>query len=126
MVTAWSWVRFGLVVASAAAFLDTAGAQQGPCERDVQTWCSTVPPGQGRIAQCLAAHQQELSPRCAGYLAELRQEAKQIGAACQPDAERLCWGVLPGQGAIASCLKSHQAEVSAECKIAIARARGGG
>lgn len=125
VVTTWHWIRCGLVVALAAAFFDTAGAQQGPCERDVQKFCSRVPPGEGRVAECLAAHQQELSPGCVGFLAEVKQEVKQVGAACQADAERLCWGIPPGKGAIASCLKSHELEVSPQCKIAVAKARGG-
>jgi hypothetical protein len=36
-------------------------------------------------------------------------------AYCRADAERLCPGVRPGGGALKSCLKAHENEVSIGC-----------
>ena len=35
---------------------------------------------------------------------------------CLADAQKLCPGIAPGGGRIAACLKSHEAELSPECK----------
>lgn len=39
--------------------------------------------------------------------------------ACKQDAQTLCQGIKPGGGRIASCLKDHKDQVSAECKEAV-------
>jgi hypothetical protein len=43
--------------------------------------------------------------------------------ACKPDADRLCPGTQPGGGRIVACLKQNNAQLSAACKEAIAKAR---
>ena len=42
--------------------------------------------------------------------------AQPMAHPCMTDAHKLCAGVQPGGGRIAACLKSHAADVSAECK----------
>jgi Cysteine rich repeat len=44
-------------------------------------------------------------------------------AACKADVEKFCSGVQPGGGRIVGCLKQNEAQVSASCKDAIAKAR---
>ena len=58
----------------------------------------------------------------AALSAGAQQEAIARGA-CQPDVERLCAGVQPGQGRIATCLMDKQAELSPECTQEIAQLR---
>jgi hypothetical protein len=43
---------------------------------------------------------------------------------CRPDVEKLCQGVQPGHGRIASCLRENESQVSAACKEAIAKRHG--
>jgi hypothetical protein len=40
---------------------------------------------------------------------------------CRQDAERLCAGIQPGNGALRACLKQHESEVSAPCKTHISQ-----
>jgi hypothetical protein len=43
------------------------------CRPDVERFCKDVPPGGGRIRQCLKAHRAELSDVCKSAIAEARQ-----------------------------------------------------
>ena len=43
--------------------------------------------------------------------------AQQGDKPCQADTEKFCKDVNPGEGRIIACLKEHQAELSADCKI---------
>ena len=43
--------------------------------------------------------------------------------ACKADVEKLCSGIQPGGGRVAGCLKQNEAQVSAACKDALAKAR---
>ena len=40
--------------------------------------------------------------------------------ACLRDIKTICAGVQPGGGRIRNCIKEHRAELSAECKSALA------
>ena len=44
--------------------------------------------------------------------------ADQFRVACQ--IQTLCPGLVPGRGAVMECLRAHKAELSPDCKIAIA------
>jgi hypothetical protein len=44
-------------------------------------------------------------------------------AACKADVEKFCSGIQPGGGRIVGCLKQNDAQVSANCKDAIGKAR---
>ena len=44
-------------------------------------------------------------------------------AACRADVDKLCAGVQPGGGRIIACLHQNEAQVSAACKDALAKAR---
>jgi hypothetical protein len=48
------------------------------CGQDIQTFCSNVQPGQGRIAACLKPHIRDLSPDCKGELVAAHARHKQM------------------------------------------------
>ena len=81
------------------------------CKPDAEKLCPGVQPGQGRVADCLKQHQDQLSGACREKIAEAQRRHP-----CMKDAERLCKGVQPGEGRIMQCLHEHEAELSAECK----------
>jgi len=53
----------------------------------------------------------------------VRAEDRDKPGACRADVEKLCKGVRPGGGRIASCLKQHESELSPGCREAIAEAK---
>jgi hypothetical protein len=98
-------------------------AAQGVCKNDVDKLCKDVQPGEGRILECLKTHQKEVSPACATKMKQVKAELKKVSDACEPDIEKFCWDTPMGKGGIAKCLKSHQADLSADCKTAVAHAK---
>ncbi len=97
----------------------------GPCAEDVAKFCKDVQPGGGRMAQCLKAHENELSGACKEHMTQMRQRGRELSEACQDDVMKLCNDVKPGGGRIVHCLKEHQDELSHECKEKLAAARRG-
>jgi hypothetical protein len=70
-----------------------------------------VQPGQGRIAQCLKQHKDQVSAACKQKMAEFREEAQ----ACQADVQRLCPNAKAGKER-QECMRQHKDEVSPECR----------
>lgn len=103
-----------------------AAAQDKACADDAKRLCSDVQPGRGNLQQCLKAHEADLSAACKDRIqaAQTRaQGAQGTIQACQSDAAKFCANVPPGRGAVASCLKQHESELSTECQAGLAQAR---
>jgi hypothetical protein len=75
-------------------------------------------------------------PVCALLFCSLHQAAAQ-GAApgsapvnveqiCTPDAMRLCSDVIPDRAKVTACMKAKHAQISKECRVAMAGGGGGG
>jgi hypothetical protein len=113
-----------LLIALGAAFLLTgswgARAQEGlftserDCATDVQSLCSGLKPGGGRILACLQSHVGELSVGCSTILSKAIWTAEQ----CAADIRQFCPQATAGN--VSDCMKPHLAEASASCKSALA------
>jgi hypothetical protein len=97
------------------------------CETDIQTYCSQVKPGNGRILHCMAAHEDKISGQCeyslyqaAALLEQLTVAIAYVASACKTEIQTLCANVEPGEGRILACLDNHQENVGADCTKAIA------
>lgn len=124
-------------IAVAAAFISSPTHAQPfidavlkNCSKETKTYCSKVKQGEGRLAFCLFAHEDKLSPACdssvfyaASELAKILTARAAAVVVCEPDARRLCAGVKPGEGNILSCLNKAQKAVSPKCNQAITDAR---
>jgi hypothetical protein len=89
------------------------------CRADKEKFCGDVEPGEGRIIQCMKAHESELSGGCRQMMAHQGKQGKNGGMgmeACKGDIESLCPGVKPGDGRLVECLKANFDKLSPQCK----------
>ncbi len=96
------------------------------CETDLQSYCSQVTPGNGRLLHCMAAHEDKISGQCeyafyqaATLLEQLSVAINYMAQECKTDIETHCSDVEVGDGKILACLAEHDAEVSESCKKAV-------
>ena len=109
---------FVVLVASCCALLaplsaSAQGAQQA-CAGDIATYCQGIPQGGGKIAQCLRANQQKLSPACRQGMGQMATMMKEVVSACEDDMHRYCAGAAPGTAK--ECLRANFRELSLPCK----------
>ena len=96
------------------------------CTADLEEHCKQVTPGEGRLALCLAAHEDHLGERCQYALYQGAVALEQAVAAisyvarsCSGDFQKLCPETRPGDGRLLECLDKHADEVSSACKKAV-------
>jgi hypothetical protein len=107
-----------IVAASCCIVLAPAPASaQGPqqaCAGDIAAYCPGIPQGGGKIAQCLRANEQKLSPGCRRGMAQMASMMKEVVGACEDDMHRYCAGAAPG--AAKECLRANFRNLSTGCK----------
>lgn len=98
------------------------------CKADVQTHCSTVKPGDGRLLACLYAHEDKLTKGCDELLSVqldqvdwFMEDMRASIAACVPDLKVMCADAPVGGGAKRACLMEKRKQASPECQGAIAK-----
>ena len=96
------------------------------CETEINTYCSQVTPGEGRLLACFYAHEDKISGRCQYALYEGAAQLEQFAAAvthvateCHDDLMNFCAQVELGEGRVGTCLLEHKAEVTDACRQAI-------
>jgi hypothetical protein len=96
------------------------------CEVEINTYCSQVTPGEGRLLACAYAHEDKLSGGCTWAIykgvAELEafvDAVVEVATACEDDLMTFCSQVELGEGRVATCLLEHKDEVSDGCSAAM-------
>lgn len=96
------------------------------CKVELESYCKSVTPGEGRVLACLYAHEDKLSGRCEYALYDAAAQLEHaIGALtylaneCKADMQQHCSNIQPGEGRLATCLKDNEQQVSARCRQAI-------
>ncbi len=96
------------------------------CKPEIETYCSQVAPGDGRLLACFYAHEDKLSGRCGWALYEAAAKLEHfstavthVANACWDDLVEHCADVEMGEGRVAECLLEHENEVSEGCQQAI-------
>lgn len=119
-----------LVLVAAAAQADHHGKAKAlldqvinACETELENFCSTVTPGQGRLVHCMIAHEDKISAQCqtaifeAADVIEKRVRAMaEIGLMCEDDLVEHCIDVEVGEGRVLQCLADKGDRVSASCR----------
>jgi multidrug efflux system outer membrane protein len=93
----------------------TAG-ETFPCMMEIEQFCKDVPSGEGRLLQCLAEHEKDLSPVCRSKFDKVKARLEQAKRICATDLEKFCAGVAPGQGRLLGCLKARLDQLSPACR----------
>ncbi len=109
----------GLVLLAAAP----AALAGNPCQGDVETFCSEVPPGGGEIVRCLNRHRDEITPECRDRMREDAKRILQVSADCLDDVDRYCSDVNPGEGRVAACLARNERRLEPACRKHVQEAR---
>jgi hypothetical protein len=117
---------FPLGITSATAGQSLVETVANGCKVEIETYCSQVTPGEGRILACLYAHEDKLSAKCEYALYDAAAQLERAVAAlsyvaneCDEDLEKYCASIAPGKGRLLDCLKKHDKQVSKRCKQAV-------
>ena len=102
------------------------------CESDIESYCSQVTPGNGRLVHCMAAHEDKISGQCeyafyqaASLLEQLSVAIAYVAQECEIEIETLCSAVEIGEGKLLMCLEENEEDVGESCKAAISDTVGG-
>jgi len=98
------------------------------CAVEIETYCSQVMAGEGRMLACFYAHEDKLSGQCefalysaAAQLDRAVSALNYVAGQCKDDIMKHCASVEMGEGRILDCLSANEETVSAECKAAVAQ-----
>lgn len=98
------------------------------CATEIETYCSQVSEGEGRMLACFYAHEDKLSGQCqyalysaAAQLDQAVSALNYVAGQCEDDIMKLCANVEMGEGRILECLGAQEESVSPACKTAIAQ-----
>ncbi len=96
------------------------------CSKELETYCSSVTPGVGRLVSCARAHEDKLSSECiyslnrAGYWLEtLARTLSSVVSQCAADAVKFCPDVEVGEQRVLNCLGENKANLNKYCSLAL-------
>ncbi len=122
---AWAQTRANLEARVAAGVEKV----QKACSADIQKYCGSVTPGEGRLLLCMQAHEDQVSAGCDLAIFEASRNLQRalhrielVADACWNDIEKHCANLDPGEGRIAQCLVDKKSSLSPVCGRLIGRA----
>ena len=101
---------------------------EAACSDDLQKYCSTVTPGEGRLILCMQAHEDKVSEKCdfavfqaSRNLSRALDRIDRAADICWGDIEKFCSHVPEGGGRILQCLASQKASLTSACRTELGR-----
>ena len=119
----WMILLFAVVFVALFAWEAAHSGEPDPCAGDVAKFCKDVTPGGGRIAKCLKANANDLSPACRAGIEERRNSHRDLRKACAGDARKFCKDATPGGGGVVRCLEANEQDLSPACREELSEAR---
>ena len=96
------------------------------CSSELQTYCSSVTPGEGRLVSCAKAHEDKLSSQCisainrASYWVNFTAHTlAYVVLQCKADALKFCPDVEIGEERVLNCLADNRDGLSKYCGLAL-------
>jgi hypothetical protein len=123
MIYKWPLVSSMIIACALVVQATLANADERPCRTDIEKFCPDVNPGGGRMVECLQKHREELSPECKVRGQQVRERIEEAHETCKEDVSKYCGEVRPGEGHILTCLRSHDKDISPDCRASIKPAR---
>jgi len=104
---------------AACAHAPPATVGKGTCAADADRLCAGVPPGDGRVLECLKTRPETLSEPCRLAVAAPQEVAEALAEDCRADAARACPGVPAGDGRLWDCMRSSWSALVPRCQTAL-------
>jgi hypothetical protein len=124
MIGATAATAFIVALATGVA---PARGDDAACRAEIAKLCPDMKPGDGKYGQCLVDHAKDFSAPCKKYsdaAAARKRDLKQLPS-CIADAEKLCPGIKVGVTNLTKCLRTHQSDLSSECRDELGKRTGG-
>ncbi len=97
------------------------------CAADINSFCSKVTPGEGRLALCMLAHEDQVSDGCFSTVFDVADNIdlalsniSRAADVCEEEIDKHCAAVEPGEGRIAQCLIDKEAQLASACRAEVA------
>jgi hypothetical protein len=97
------------------------------CAADIASFCAKVTPGEGRLALCMLAHEDQVSDGCFATIFDVADNLDlalsnlaRAADVCEKDIDKHCGSVEPGEGRIAQCLIDKEASLASACRAEVA------
>ncbi len=97
------------------------------CAADINNFCSKVTPGEGRLALCMLAHEDQVSDGCFSTVFDVADNIdlalsniSRAADVCGKEIDKHCAAVEPGEGRIAQCLIDKESQLASACRAEVA------
>ena len=122
----WSIVLFCSLLGAANAQDDPISEALQDCSKELESYCSSVTPGGGRLVSCAKAHEDKLSYQCtsainrASYWVNFAAHTlSYVVKQCKVDALKYCPDVEVGEERVINCLRENKTDLNKYCSLAL-------